>query len=109
MSLSIRAYPETIRSLAFGAFVGGYNALGTPFDHPIRLLKVVNRTDVDLDVSFDGVTDHDIITANSFYLYDVSSNRDATAEEWYFAKGTQIYVQGAPTTGSVYLVVYYGR
>lgn len=109
MSLSIRAYPETLRTLAFGAIGAGYTALGTPFIHPIRLFLIQNTTDVLITVSFDGANDHMVIPSNSFILLDISSNRDSAAEEWYFAQGTQISIKGAPTSGSVYLSVFYGR
>jgi hypothetical protein len=61
------------------------------------LIKLVNNSDVDLDISIDGTTNHDILPANSFTLYSEYNKS--------FAVGTQIYVKGAAAgTGSVYLV-----
>lgn len=109
MSTSVRAFPETLRTLAFGSFGGGYTKVGSVFGHPIRLIKFLNTTDVLVTVSFDGTNDHDIVPSNGFALYDVSSNRSATSDEWSFAQGTQIYAKGAPTLGSFYVVTFYGQ
>lgn len=99
---------EERRDLAHGSFGGGYTAVGTPFAHPIRMLKIVNRTDVVIDVSFDGSTTHDVITANGAFIYDFTSNTtNVPSAIWAMNQGTQVYVQGTPTTGSVYVVAIY--
>lgn len=108
MAFSVVAYPETLRTLTFANWAA-YTALGVPFLHPIRLFRIVNNTDATLLISFDGSTDHDVVTPNSFLLYDIASNKTAVSDEWYFAQGTQIYIKGNATVGAVYLSAYFGR
>lgn len=107
MSLAVRANYDTLRSLAFGGISGTYAALGTAFTRPVRVFKIVNNTDGDMFISTDGATDMDFIPANSFCLYDLSSNREISAGLFEFPTGTQFYVKQstAPTKNAVYLVV----
>jgi hypothetical protein len=67
---------------------------------------MVNTSTVPVTVSINGVTDHDICPAGSFFLYDETAN--ASREGGLtVAKGTQFWVKGASGVGSVYLVVQY--
>jgi hypothetical protein len=99
------------RSLAFGSVGATYTALGTPTTHLMRILKIVNNTNADLNISFDGTTNNDFVPANSFVLYDFETN-SSTDYDFFLALSTQLYVNyntGAPTSGSVYAVMVYGK
>ncbi len=113
MSNSVRAYPEPLRTIGFASIGVGFTALGTPFDNPIRLFKIVNTTDQTILVSWDGIVSHDIVPSNGFVLYDISSNKTSNSNDWNFAQGTQIFVTYsgvvAPTLGAVDLVTFYGQ
>lgn len=106
---SVRAFPEPLRSLAFGSIGAGYTAIGTPLAHPARIVKIKNLTDADLLISWDGVHDHDVIPARSGDIVDETANK-ANEEGWYVAVGTQFYVKqlGVPGSGSIYVAVQYG-
>jgi hypothetical protein len=99
---------DSLRSLAFGSISGTYAVLGTPTSHLMRILKIVNNTNADLTISFDGTTDNDFVPANSFCLYDFNANADEN-NEFYLSLNTQIYVKGSPGSGSVYAVALYGK
>lgn len=107
-NLAVRLLPETLRTLAFGAISGTYAGIGTAFLNPIRLIYIVNTTDVLLTFSFDGVNAHFVIPSQAFLLLDVTSNMTLTGGALSISQGTRIYVEGAPTLGSVYLSVFYG-
>ena len=109
MSLAVRATYDGLRSLAHGSISGTYAALGTTLVYPARILKIVNNTDGDMLVSTDGVNDMDFLAANSFVLYDLSTNRQVAGQQYTFPAGTQFYVKQstAPTKNSIYLVVVY--
>lgn len=97
---------ETRRSIDASTFTGSYQALGTPLSHPSYILKMVNNSNKDVDISIDGSTDIDIAPAGTFWLYDegkVGANATLPA----VPKGTQIYVKGSAGTGSVYLISQY--
>ena len=105
-SLSVRVFYEALRSINSAAFTGAYQALGTPLGYNSFLMKMVNASNITVTVSIDGVTDHDICPAGSFYLYDEGSN--ASREGGLtVSKGTQVWVKGAAGVGNVYLVVQY--
>lgn len=102
---------DELRSVAFGATSGSYVELGGEFQHPMRLVKIVNNTNGDMIISFDGVTDNDFIPAGGFTLYDVTTNREESATYFVFANGTQVFVKrsSVPTSGSIYMVCLYGQ
>ena len=109
MSLAIKILPETVRSLAAASIVAGYMGIGTAIDNPARIFYLQNLTDATLMFSFDGINDHFPLPANGFILLDVATNR-TVSEQFYVSQGQRIYVKelGVPTTGSVYLTVFYG-
>lgn len=107
-NLANRLLPETLRSLAFGSISGTYAGIGTAFANPVRIFFLENLTDVLCTFSFDGVNDHVVLPRNGFLLLDVTSNMTLTGGALSISQGQRIYVKGAPTTGGVYLTVFYG-
>ena len=85
-------------------FDGTFQTLGSALSDPACLIKVVNNSTVDIDISVDGTTNHDFVPAGSFFLYDLRANH-GRENDFVFIKGTQVYVKGAAGTGSVYLTV----
>lgn len=100
---------DELRSLAFGGISGSYAAIGTPFEHPVRLICISNNTDGDVVLSTDGVTDMLFIAAGSFKLFDLNTNRKHSDQVWVLPTGTQFYVKQvtAPTEDSVYIEALY--
>lgn len=107
-NLAIRLLPEPLRSLAFGSISGTYAGIGTAIANPCRQYYLVNATDVLLTFSWDGVNDHFVVPAGSYILLDVTSNMTITGGALSVSQGTRTYVKGSPSTGSVYLSVFYG-
>jgi len=107
MSFATTLFPEALRSIDSGNFDGTYMALGTPLGHQACLIKFTNLSDVDVTVSWDGgTTDHDLVPANGFALYDVTQQTQRESGI-YVAKGTPFYVKGSQGTGLVYLTALY--
>jgi hypothetical protein len=104
---SLRIDYETLRSLAFGSISGTYAAIGAVFASRALVVKIYNGTDVDLLISTDGSTDHDIIPSSASFTIDVNANQ-LSEEGLFFPKGSRFYVKqasGAASSGSVYLTV----
>jgi hypothetical protein len=101
---------DAVRSLANGSITNSYQALGTRFTHPMRVVHLINGTDGDMMISFDGSTDNVPVLSSSFALYDLTSDQDAN-ESFRYELGTQIYIKyiTAPTTGTFYLVCVFGK
>ena len=114
---SNRAVFDEIRSIALTDITDAYQPLVTadsqgPFLFPMRLLHFVNNTNGDMMVSFDGIHDQVIITANTGVIYDITSDEDYV-ESFRMSAYTQVYVKyiSAPTTpadGAFYLACMYG-
>ncbi|SRR6266403_326267 len=108
LNSALRIVPETLKSLAFGAISGTYAGIGSAFSNPVRIMHVLNNTDVLITFSVDGVNDHWVLPTNSFLLLDLTANATSIAGASYIGVGTRVYAKGAPGSGSVYVAVWYG-
>ena len=105
-SLGVRLDQEARRSISSATLTGSYQVVGSTFANPIILLKIVNNSDQDIDVSYNGTTDHDIVPANGFTLYDFNANRYRTGG-CQLKVGSGVYVKGSAGTGTIYVVSFY--
>jgi len=107
MAFKTRMKVDQIRTLAFGAMLGTYKAVGTALTERTRFVALYNQTNEHVYFSIDGVTDQLIVPAHSFKLLDVSFNKIRN-DGYFFAKGTIFYVRtfiGPAKSGSVYVEV----
>lgn len=100
---------DTLRSIASSSINGTYQQVGDAFAHPMRLVKFVNNTNQDVTISFDGINDNDIIPANGFALYDLTSNAYVDLGRFVFQNRTPVLVKGTAGTGTFYVVAVFGR
>lgn len=107
-NLKQQILPEVLRSRDSATFTGSYQTLGTPLVNPCRLVKIVNDSDQDILISWDGTNDHDYVPAQSFALYDFTTNKSGDTPLSVSAQ-TQFYVQGSSGTGLVYLAAFYAN
>jgi len=102
---------DSYRTLAFGAITVGFVPVGAALTHTWRAFRVVNTTDGNITISFDGINDNLFIPASSFVLYDLSANSSTISSEdgLVLSKGTQFYVKQAtaPTLGAIYIEGFY--
>ena len=105
MAYTNRLAWETLRSIDSSTLTGSYQTVGTPLLYPGYIIKMVNNSSSLVTVSIDGVTDIDVLPANSFFLYDLSTSPTPAPEA--LPKGTQIYVKGSSGTGLIYFVSMY--
>ncbi len=108
-SIAVRWRAEEIRSLNFDELDVDYVPLGGPMEHPIVNYRIQNLSNQDILISYDGVTDQDYVSAGSFVLLDVSSNK-GKGDVLALAKGDIVYVKpatSAPSSGAVALSAYY--
>lgn len=110
-SQNVKMTPEGLRSLAFGSISTSYAPIGSALAHPIILLHIMNDTDADMYISFFDDEDHLFVKAGGFVLYDVAANKADPGGNRVFSKGLIIsgrQVSAAPTSGSIYLIAFYG-
>ena len=87
-------------------FDNSFQTLGVSLTSPAVLVKIINNSDTDIDVSLDsGTTEHDFVPSDSFFLYDLRANHGRESD-YVFPTGTQFHIRGAAAgTGNVYLIV----
>ena len=109
---AVRVLPEPVRTLGFAAISGSYAAIGTPFNYPIHYFMIQNLSDAAAMISWNGTDDHFPLEVNGYIIMDVSSNRTSTGGSFMISQGTQFYAKALtaslPTTGNIYLSVFYG-
>ncbi len=104
----VKAIP--LKSLASTSFGSSYTLVtaSTGIPNPCFMLKIVNNSDQDVTVSYDGTNDHDFVptkVTTELKSGDVNQPNNYTT---IWAQGTQVWVKGtAGMAGSVYVVGYY--
>lgn len=110
MASPYRVSIENLRSVANASITNSYLALGTPLSFPSRIVAFTNTTDADMLISNDGTNDKLIVPKGTAKLYDLTTNKRASDEDFSFAAKTQFYVKyvTAPSSGSIYLETFFG-
>lgn len=80
---------------------------GVGLDGPAILIRLINNSDVDVDVSYDGTTRHDFVPSKQLMQLDFQANSAPNNSVAMLKQGTKIYLKGAKGTGKLYLAVYY--
>jgi len=103
-SYKLRVSTEALRSGS--TLDGAYHDLGTPFEHPIRIVKITNSSTADATISFHGGSqDDEFVPAGSFLLLDLNANKDSDCD-YVFPVGTQVSYKGSGI-GTIYLSSYF--
>lgn len=90
-----------------GLLVGytAVNAGGT--EDSLIILRIINASNTTVIISYDGVTDHDILIMNTDVLYNLQSNSEPQNFVYRLKKGTTFYVRGTAGIGSIYFSGWY--
>lgn len=104
---------DAYKTIGFAAITGAFGVVGTPLEHNWRAFRIVNATDGDMIFSLDGTTNNLFVPANTFVLYDISTNSAPlnNIDRLVFGINSQFYVKQstAATTGSIYIEGIYSR
>jgi len=101
---------ETLRSIDTSTMTSAstWYPIETPLRFPSFKLKMVNKSNVVVLVSVDGINPHDVLPDLSAWIYDESQAQMSTANMPVVPSGTQVYVKSASVgVGNVYLVNQY--
>lgn len=106
MAYGTRVQFNPIGVVAFGSIGATYGTFGAPMPGHARIVRLANSTNADILISTDGTTDNIRIAANSFVLFDFSTNR-IQDDGLFVQKGDQFYIKyvTAPTSGAAWLEV----
>lgn len=111
MSDAVRIKAEQVKVIAAADIGSGLTLIDSITQHAARMILFQNLTDALLMFSLNGTTDHFPLASETYFVLDVATNRTATSEELYYPTGSAFYVRqiGTPTTGSVYVTIFYGK
>ena len=111
MAYGTRVGFDAVRELAFGSISGTYATVGTPTSDNVRIISLNNSTDQEVYITFNGTTDNLRMAANSFQLYDLSSNK-IRDDGLFIASGTQVSVRevsASVTSGAFWFSVIFAE
>ena len=74
------------------------------FGIDLAIYKMYNSSARDIDISYDGVNDHDIIPAGGTFVLDVQANKEGDRASW--PAGRELYVKGSASAGTLYEIGY---
>lgn len=78
--------------------------------HPIELLKIINTSDVDVFISYDGVYPNDIVMAHDQFDLYLQTNARSKSHVALMEKGMKVYVAWVTNPGKggyIYVISYY--
>jgi len=102
----MKAVPLT--SVNSATFTGAFVALNGGLQAPCVILRIINSSNREIDISYDGgATAHDHLFPGERLQLDFQANAVPNTSSAAMAKGTVIYVRGAAGAGLVYLAGYY--
>jgi hypothetical protein len=88
------------------AFDGTYQLVGG-IPQACFMLRIINNTSEDVLISYDGVTDNDVVIHETTTQLDPQTNSQPNNFICLFPKGMTIYVKAAQGTGELYIAGYY--
>jgi hypothetical protein len=110
MASFFQCIPRAVFNTA--SLTGSYQALnGSGFSHEIKMLKIYNAGNVGIDISYDGVNDHDYYPAGSTFILDLQTNHatesNSSCGELRGRQGQIIYGKGSAGAGNLYIIGYF--
>lgn len=75
----------------------------------LAMLRIVNLGSEDIIISYDGITNHDYITAGTTFILDAQHNSQPANQVMLISKGYALSVKFAkiPGMGNIYVSGYY--
>lgn len=105
MAATNKLEPVQRQTFNCAGLTGSYaivNAGGFGVD--LAILKMYNGSLQDIDLSYDGSTDHDVIPAGGTFVLDIQANKEGDRAAW--PAGREVFVKGTASAGTLYIVGY---
>ena len=90
-----------------GAYTQIGFAVNASFANACFLIRIINATNQDISISYDGVTDHDYLIAGQTLQITSQTNSPHNVDCALFPIGTKVYAKGLAGAGTIYLTGYY--
>lgn len=102
---TVMAIPYKTRAAA--TFNGTFQNIGTPLEEPCFMIRVVNESDTDVQISYDGINPNDYVITKTQVTLNFQTNGQPNNYLANLPKGMQIYVRGLAGNGNVFLIGYF--
>ncbi len=100
-----RIIPFSVKTIDATTFDGTFLPVESPTTSLIRIIRFINNTDQDVDISWDGIKPNDFLPSLTSLTLDVTSNKTDT-QGYFIAIGTQFFVQAPVGTGEFKIATY---
>jgi len=105
MASTNKIEPNVRHTFNSASLTGSYQSMSAGgFSFDLAVYKAYNGGTTDVDVSYDGVNDHDFIPAGGTFILDIQSNKEGDKAAW--PKGRQTFLKGTAGTGTIYETGY---
>lgn len=106
MNKAVKA--DLLTAFNSASLTGTYQAINPlGLEGPAVLIRLINASSVDVNVSFDGSYARDFLPKGTTVQLDIAACSVYPDFVTMFAKGTKVYVSGTAGTGNIYLAVYH--
>lgn len=100
--------PLLLTNISSAAVTGAYAAINaTGFEQAPFLIRIINHSDKDITVSYNGIDDHEFVLTGTVFELASQTNSQPGAHMALLPKRTVVYVKGTAGTGTIYLSGYY--
>ena len=84
--------------------IGAYSVVNEDgFGEACYMIRIINRSKDDVNISFDGETDHDRVRSDS----SIQIEPPMMINKSNFSRYTKVYVRGTTSVGHIYVVGYF--
>lgn len=98
---------NTLTSINSATFAGAYQAINTALTNPPFLIRIINNSNTDVTISYDGTNDHDFLPKNQSLQLNFQTNARPNGFVALLKANTIVYVKGAAGVGLVYFAAYF--
>ncbi len=109
MAVKNSVLPIPMTSADSSLFAGAYVLLSGAggLTEPCIMLRIINDSNVDVTISYDGIADHDFVPTGTSLNLQFMTNSQPTNRSCSMAEGTRVYVKGVAGLGSVYIAGFF--
>lgn len=105
MSAKNKLDPVERHSFNCASLTGSYQTIDpNGFAYDLVIYKIYNSSSQPIDISYDGVTDHDFIPSGGTLILDIQANKEGERAAWPAKR--QTFVKGTASAGSLYETGY---
>lgn len=102
----IKIIPLPMKTIDATTFNGTFLPVESSTTEVIRIIRFINRTDQDVEISWDGITPNDFVASMTAITLEVTSNK-VSVGGYFVGVGTQFFVQ-APVGTGIFRIASYG-